>query len=207
MTDVSAHGNKGGIDEAKKIMDMGRMVKEEGVNCFVVMAGDAPLAWWMSPAVRALASEAAECHRHLFPETCLQDNWTHDIAKSEAFQSEYRVVSDPDDMQKWPKGLSEEDRKLYGHEKLLVPEYRLPELCEAWNQYMVHLGVTKQALDMQQPSKIEEIGLYNGIKQFSNHCSVCQACNPDNWNVKREAQRTPIPDQSMKSVAMDEFFM
>ena len=36
---------------------------------------------------------------------------------------------------------------------------------------------------------------------------VCQACNPDNRNVKGEAQWTPVPDQPMESVAMDVFSM
>ena len=55
-------------------------------------------------AVRVLAPEGAESDKHLFPESCLQDEWTDDYAKSEAFAAEYRAVTDPDDGQKWPKG-------------------------------------------------------------------------------------------------------
>ena len=39
-----------------------------------------------------------------FPESCLQDDWTDDYAKSEAFAAEYRAVTDPDDGQKWQRG-------------------------------------------------------------------------------------------------------
>ena len=40
---------------------------------------------------------------------------------------------------------------------------------------------------MQLRFKIDDIGLYNAIKQVKKGCSICQACNPDNRNVKREA--------------------
>ena len=81
------------------------------------------------------------------------------------------------------------------------------ELCEAWHHHMMHLGVKKQALDMQRWFEIDEIGLYNALKQVKKGCSVCQACSSDNRNVKGEAQWTPIPDQPRESVAMDVFCM
>ena len=87
------------------------------------MAADAPLGRKVSRAVRVLAPEGGDSDKHLFPELCLQDDWTDDYAKSEAFQSEYPAVTDPDDGQKWPKGLTEEDGKLYRNGKLLVPEF------------------------------------------------------------------------------------
>ena len=67
---------------------------------------------------------------------------------------------------------------------------------------MMHPGVKKQALDMQRRFEIDQIGLYTAIKKVRKGCSVCQACNPDNQNVKGEAQWTPVPDQPMESVAM-----
>ena len=96
-----------------------------------------------------------ESDKHLFPESCLQDDWTDDYAKSEAFAAEYRAVTDPDDGQKWPKGLTEEDGKLYRNGKLLVPESGVLELCEAWHHHMLHPGVKKQALDMQRRFEID----------------------------------------------------
>ena len=77
------------------------------------------------------------------------------------------------------------------------------ELCEAWHHHMLHPGVKKQALDMQRRFEIDHIVLYTAIKKVRKGCSVCQACNPDNRNVKGEAQWTPVPDQPMESVAMD----
>ena len=35
-----------------------------------------------------LAPEGAESDKHLFPESCLQNDWTDGYAKSEAFESE-----------------------------------------------------------------------------------------------------------------------
>ena len=165
MTDVSAHGDEAETAEAKRIIEMERLMKEEGVKCFFVMAADAPLGTRMGRAVRVLAPEGAESDKHLFPESCLQDDWTYDYAKSEAFEAEYRAVTDPDDGQKWPKGLTEEDGKLYRNGKLLVPESRVLELCEAWHHHMMHPGVKKQALDMQRRFEIDQISLYNAIKK------------------------------------------
>ena len=175
------------------------MLRRHGCGCSLGMR--------MGRAVRVLAPEGAESDKHLFPESCLQDDWTDDYAKSEAFAAEYRAVTDPDDGQKWPKGLTEEDGKLYRNGKLLVPESRVLELCEAWHHHMLHPGVKKQALDMQRRFEIDHIGLYTAIKKVRKGCSVCQACNPDNRNVEGEAQWTPVPDQPMESVAMDVFSM
>ena len=58
---------------------------------------------------------------------------------------------------------------------------------------MMHAGVKKQALDMQRRFEIDQIGPYTAIKKVRKGCSVCQACNPDNRNVKGEAQWTPVP--------------
>ena len=86
MTDVSAHGDKTETAEAKKIIDMERMMEEDGVKCFVVMAADAPIGRRVSKAVHVLARECAESYKHLLPESCVHDDWTDDYAKSEAFQ-------------------------------------------------------------------------------------------------------------------------
>ena len=42
MTDVSAHGDEAETAEAKRIIEMERLMEEEGVKCLVVMAADAP---------------------------------------------------------------------------------------------------------------------------------------------------------------------
>ena len=51
----------------------------------------------------------AESDKHLFPESCLQEDWTDDYARSEGFESGHRSPTDPEDGQKWPKLLSWED--------------------------------------------------------------------------------------------------
>ena len=47
---------------------------------------------------------------------------------------------------------------------------------------------------MQRRFEIDQIGLYSAIKKVRKGCSVCQACNPDNRNVKGEAKWTPVPE-------------
>ena len=78
MTDVSVHGDEAQTAEAKKIIDMERMIEEEGVKYFVVMAAEAPPGRRVSTAIRVLAPEGAESDKHLFPELCLQDDWNND---------------------------------------------------------------------------------------------------------------------------------
>ena len=92
MTDVSAHGDDAETAEAKRIIEMERLMEKEGVKCFVVMAADSPFGTRMGRAVRVLAPEGAESDKHLFPESCLQDDWTDDYAKSEAFQAHFLSV-------------------------------------------------------------------------------------------------------------------
>ena len=120
--------------------------------------------------VGVLAQEGAESNKHLFPESCPQDDWTDDYAKSEAFESDYRALTDPDNGQKWPKGLTEGDDKLYRNGRLLLLESPVLELCEPWHHHMMHPAVKKQGLDMQRRFEIDDIGLYNAIKQVKNGC-------------------------------------
>ena len=159
MADVSAHGDEAETGEAKRIIEMERLMEEEVVECFFLMAVDAPLGRRIGRVVSVLPPEGAESEKHLFLGSCLQDDWTDDYARSEAFEAEYRAVTDPDDGHRWPKGLTEEDGKLYQNGKLLVPESRVPEVCEAWHHHMNHPGVRKQALDMQRRLEIDQIGL------------------------------------------------
>ena len=51
MTDISAHGDEAETAEAKRIIEMERLMEEEGVKCFVVTAADAPLGMRMGSNV------------------------------------------------------------------------------------------------------------------------------------------------------------
>ena len=95
MIDVSAHGDEAENAEAKKITDMERMTEEDGVKCLALMAAVAPLGRRVSRAVRVLAAKGAVSDKHFFLELCLQYDGTNDYAKSEAFESEYWVATEP----------------------------------------------------------------------------------------------------------------
>ena len=131
MTHLSAHGDEASTAEAKKIIDMERRMEDAGVKCFVPMATDAPLGRRVRRAVPVLTQEGAESNKHLCPQLRLRDDWTHNYATSEAFQSKYRDLTDLEDGRMRTKGLIEEDCRLYRNRKLLVPESRVLELCEA----------------------------------------------------------------------------
>ena len=48
----------------------------------------------------------------------------------EKFQLEFQPLTHPDNKQKFPNGLTEEDGKLYRNVRLLVPEFWVLQLCE-----------------------------------------------------------------------------
>ena len=77
MTDISALGDEAETAEAKKIIEMERLMEEEGVKCLVVRAADSPPGTRMGRAVRVLAPEGAESDKHLFPGSCVQDDWAN----------------------------------------------------------------------------------------------------------------------------------
>ena len=65
----------------------------------------------------------------------------------------------------------------------------------------------KQAWDMQQRFKIDETGLDGAIRQVTQGCSVCQACNPHNHIVEKQLQWMLISDKLMESKPTDVFSM
>ena len=93
-----------------------------------------------------------------------QDDRTNDCAKCKAFRFCYRVLTDPDDGQNWPRGHTNEESKLCASGKFLVPAFRVPEPCKGWHPNMMHPRVKKQALEMQCRFKVNEIGLNKAIK-------------------------------------------
>ena len=84
----------------------------------------------VSRALRVLAGEGAESNKHFSSESCLQDNWIDNYAKSEAFKSKYQAVTAHEDGQQWPNQLTKEDGNLYRNGKLLVPEARMLEFMK-----------------------------------------------------------------------------
>ena len=71
MTHVSAHGDEAETAEAKKITDMERMMEEDGVKSFFVMAADALLGRRVTRADQVLLTQGAGPDKHLLPELCL----------------------------------------------------------------------------------------------------------------------------------------
>ena len=135
MAEVSAQGDEAETTEAMRIIDMEHIMEEDAVKCF-----DAPLGRRVRTAVPVFAPEGAESDKRLLPESCLQDDWTDNCARSEAFDSAHRTLTYPDNVQKWPKRLTEEDGKLYRNCKLLVRGSWVLELCGASQHHMMHPG-------------------------------------------------------------------
>ena len=116
-------------------------------------------------------------------------------------------MTDPDDGQDWPEGVTEEDGKLFKHGLLLVPEGRVEQLSEQWHHRMMHPGVNKMKQDMERRFLLPVNDLKGYLKGITKACPVCQACNPPNQDHSGVQKWTPIPDTPMESVSMDIFSM
>ena len=136
-TDLSAHGDEAQSPEAKTNINMECLMEAERVQCFVVMAADGPLGRTVSGAVRVLLPEGAESGKHISPELRPQDDWTNDYAKFKAFQFLYQALTDADNGQKWPRGLTDEESKLYRNGNFLVRESQVLQLCEPLHPNML----------------------------------------------------------------------
>ena len=153
MADVSTHGDEEETKEAKRIIEMERLMGEEGVKCFVVMASDTDIAdradrgvmrnMAETMSIRPLAQTPANdkpqskskatSSTDANPSTsqsCLKEDWTSDYADSEARAQYYKVISSPDDDEEWPQGLSVEHEKMFLNGKLLLPESRAKDLLD-----------------------------------------------------------------------------
>ena len=186
MTGVSARCDEAEAPDSKKIIDMERMMEEHSVKCFVVIAASASLVKRVNRAVRVLGSEGAESNKQLLPETCLRDDRNNEYAKSELLSPIIGLSLTLMTGRSGQMGFTEQESKLYHNGKLLGPDSWVLELCEARHHHMMHPGVKKQALDMQRQFEVDEIGLCNAVKLLKKDCSVCQACIPDNRNVKEK---------------------
>ena len=116
-------------------------------------------------------------------------------------------MTNTDDDHSWPKGLTQEDGKLYSKARYLVRESRWLELCEAWHHHMVHPRVSKQAPDMLRRFAFNDIGMWKALRAVRKGCAVCQVCNPRKPAAAGEPQCTPVPERAMESVALDVFSM
>ena len=167
MVDVSAHGDEEETMEAKQIIDMERLLEEEGVKCFVVMASKTDTADPADPvmmrdmaetmSIRPLAQMPASDKPHSkskatsstdanrsTSQSCLREDWTSDYATSEAWAQYYKVISSPDDDEEWPQKLSVEHEKMFLNEKLLVPESRAKDLLDEWHPELMHPSAARQ---------------------------------------------------------------
>ena len=168
----------------------------------LAMAAEAPLGRRVSRAVRVLAPEGAESNKHLLPESLPQSDWTDQYAKSEAFESEYQSLTDPDDGQKCPNGLTEEEGKLYWNGWLLVPESQVLELYEALHHRLMHPWF-KRPFTCSAGSRSMRSA---STMPLSRTRRVVRSVRPAILK-DRMSGRKPIPDQPMGSVAMDVFSM
>ena len=141
--DISSHGDAEETEEAKRIIEMEKVMEQEGVKCFVVMANRTDLAKFRGARVQAIREETLEQWMVAPVElvrSVLTEDWSDDYAASEHWNKYWNAVSAPSD-DEWPEGLTEDGDKLFLKDKLLVPENRVEELIDHWhNAQLMHPG-------------------------------------------------------------------
>ena len=124
--DISSHGDAEETEEAKRIIEMEKVMEQEGVKCFVVMANCTDLAKFRGARVQAIREETLE-QSMVAPvelvKSVLTEDWSDDYTASEHWSKYWNAVSAPSD-DEWPEGLTEDGDKLFLKDKLLVPENR-----------------------------------------------------------------------------------
>ena len=207
--DISSHGDAEETEEAKRIIEMEKVMEQEGVKCFVVMANRTDLAKFRGARVQAIREETLEQWMVAPVElvkSVLTEDWSDDYAASEHWSKYWNAVSAPSD-DEWPEGLTENGDKLFLKDKLLVPENRVEELIDHWhNAQLMHPGRDKMQQDLEWRFKFPP-GYYAILDRYCSDCAVCRATKSPNHSTAGNPVYTAIPEAPMRSVAMDVFAM
>ena len=108
--DISSHGYAEETEEAKRIIEMEKVMEQGGVKCFVVMANSTDLANFRGARVQAIREETLEQWTVAPLElvrSVLTEDWSDDHAASDHWSRYWNAVSAPSD-DKWPEGLTED---------------------------------------------------------------------------------------------------
>ena len=150
--DISSHGDAEETEEAKRIIEMEKAMKQEGVKCFVVMANRTDLAKFRGARVQDIREETLEQWMVAPVElvrSVLTEDWSDDYAASEHWGKYWNAVSAPPD-DEWTLGLTEDGDKLFLNDKLLGPENRMEKLINHWhNAQLMHPGRDKMQQDLE----------------------------------------------------------
>ena len=207
--DISSHGDAEETEEAKRIIEMEKVMEQEGVKCFVVMANRTDLAKFRGARVQAIREETLEQWMVAPVElvrSVLTEDWSDDYAASEHWSRYWNAVSAPSD-DEWTEGLTEDGDKLFLKDKLLVPENRVEELIDHWhNAQLMHPGRDKMQQDLEWRFKFPP-GYYAILDRYCSDCAVCRATKSPNHSTAGNPVYTAIPEAPMRSVAMDVFAM
>ena len=207
--DISSHGDAEGTEEAKRIIEMEKVMEQKGVKCFVVIVNRTDLAKFRAARVQAIREETLEQWMVAPVElvrSVLTEDWSDDYAASGHWSKYWNAVSAPSD-DEWPEGLTEDGDKLFLKDKLLVPENRVEELIDHWhNAQLMHPGRDKMEQDLEWRFKFPP-GYYAILDRYCSDCAVCRATKSPNHSTAGNPVYTAIPEAPMRSVAMDVFAM
>ena len=207
--DISSNADAEETEEAKHIIELEKVMEQEGVKCFVVMANRTDLAKFRGARVQAIREETLEQWMVAPVElvrSVLTKDWSDDYAASEHWGRYWNAVSAPLDNE-WPEGLTGDGDKLFLKDKLLVPENRMEELIDHWhNAQLMHPGRDKMQQDLEWRFKFPP-GYYALLDKYCSDCAVCPATKSPNHSTPGNPVYTAIPEAPMRSVAMDVFAM
>ena len=199
--DISSHGDAEETEEAKRIIELEKVMEEGDTKCFVVMASKAELSQRGDARLRVLTEETLEeCLMAPieYVESVLMEDWAEDYAASEHWNRYWNAVSAPSD-DEWPEGLTEDGDKLFLNDKLLVPENRVQALIDHWhNAQLMHPGRDKMQRDLEWRFEFPP-GYYAILNRYCNDCAVRRATKSPNHSTAGNPVYTAIAKAPMRS--------
>ena len=207
--DISMHGDAEETAEAKLIIEAERLLEEGEAKCFVVMGSRAELAQVRDAKVQAVEAQMKEEDMVRAIEgvqSVLMEDWSEDYATLDHWLKYWNAVSAPSD-DDWPEGWTEDGDKLCLKDKLLVPENRLEDLIDHWdNAQLMHPGRDKLQKDLESMFLFPP-GYYAVLNRYCKACAVCRATKHPNRSTAGNPVYTAIPESPMRSISMDVFAM
>ena len=111
----------------------------------------------------------------------------------------------------WPAGIRMEGddpprRKLYLHDRLLVPKGLTMQVLLAHHAAVGHMGVERMIFEVNRRYHLCEVkNLRQLLGEVLSQCQTCQACAPPNWSMHGPIEMSLVPARCMVSVALDVF--
>ena len=173
------HGDVEETMEGKCISEAECVLEEGEAKCSVMLPSSAELAEILDAKVQALAAQIMEkdlVRAIQGGQWVLMHDWSDDYANSDHGLKYWNAVTARSD-DNWPEGLTEERKKLFLKDKLLVPRNRVEDGINHWhNAQLMHPGREKLQKDLESRFMVPQ-HFYAVLNQY------CKACGSPKMQI------------------------